>query len=215
MKELVDGYHRFRRDLYPTCKDVYAKLASGQQPPVLFITCSDSRVNPELYGQQDPGQLFVIRNAGNIVPTYGADSGSVSATIEYAMRGLRVSSVVICGHTGCGAMGALLHPEDLGDLPEVESWVQQAEAARQVVEARYPAEEEDVRLQKCVETNVLIQIQHLQTHPSVAERLAEGNLTIFGWVFDISTATLHQYNESKREYAPLDNNLYPVTPLFI
>ncbi len=180
---------------------LYRKLASGQSPRALFITCSDSRVDPEAITQMEPGEIFVIRNAGNIVPALGADSGSVSASIEYAVQALQVPNVIICGHSGCGAMKAVLHPDTLEGLPEVDAWIHHASASKAVLDAKYPGVEgEDERLACCVEINVLIQAQNLLTHPTVAARVATGTLKVYGWVFDISTGQCSVFNPASRAF---------------
>src|SRR5919199_3192505 len=138
MDHLLSSYQRFRSEVYPEHRQLFESLATGQHPSVLFITCSDSRVVPDLIMQSDPGDLFVCRNAGNIVPPYGEMTGGVSATIEFAVAVLNVSSIVICGHSDCGAMKALLHPEKVQDLPTVRAWLRQAETPRRMVMENYP-----------------------------------------------------------------------------
>ena len=185
MYRLLEGVRSFRREVYPRRRDVYEKAArTPQRPDTLFVTCADSRIDPELITQSGPGEIFVTRNVGNLVPAYGEMLGGVSAVIEYAVAALDVSHVVVCGHTDCGAMKALLHPEQAKQLPTVEAWLRNAEAARRVVDAHGPAADGDL-LNALIEENVRLQMTHLRTHPSVAGRLAEGRLTVHGWVYDI------------------------------
>lgn len=204
MKDVIAGHGRFRATVYAAKKDLFEKLGNGQAPRALFISCSDSRVDPELLTGMDPGQLFVIRNAGNIVPAHRADvGGSVSAAIEYAMTALQVPNVIVCGHSGCGAMKAVLHPEDLGGLPEVAGWISHAAAARATLDAEEAERGENERLGRCVELNVLAQIDNLVTHPSVAARVARRDVRIYGWVFDIPTGEVRAYDPSTHHFEKL------------
>lgn len=204
MKEIIEGHGRFLSRAYPEKKHLYESLGKGQSPRALFVACSDSRVDPEFLTQVNPGELFVLRNAGNIVPAHGADAGSVSATIEYAMKVLRVANIIVCGHSGCGAMHALLHPEGLEGLPEVTSWLRQAWAARAVLDAEHPdLTDEATRLDRCIEFNVLTQASNLLTHPSVAARAAVGEVKIYGWVYDIPTGQVRVYDPERHLFEPL------------
>ncbi len=133
MRKLIEGVERFRARAYPAREALFKKLAAGQSPSTLFITCSDSRVDPSLITQTEPGDLFVIRNAGNFVPAYGSEGEGVAASVEFAVVGLQVTDVVICGHSDCGAMKGLLKPEGLSGLPQVAAWLRHAQAARSTV----------------------------------------------------------------------------------
>ncbi|WP_416360766.1 carbonic anhydrase [Burkholderia cepacia] len=130
MRDIIDGFLRFQRDIYPQREALFKQLATSQNPKALFVTCSDSRVVPELLTQREPGELFVIRNAGNIVPSYGPEPGGVSATVEYAVAVLGVRDIVICGHSDCGAMGAISRCTCLDHLPAVANWLRHADSAR-------------------------------------------------------------------------------------
>ena len=141
MDKIIEGFLKFQKDVFPQRSALFKSLAEQQNPQVLFVTCSDSRVVPELLTQQDPGDLFVIRNAGNIVPSYGPEPGGVSATVEYAVSVLKVTDVVICGHSNCGAMAAISSCQCLDHLPAVAHWLRYADVARAIVEAReYPTQ---------------------------------------------------------------------------
>ena len=167
MKELTKGVMRFETEIYPEKKDFFDKLIARQYPQALFVTCSDSRIVPSMITDSAPGALFTIRNAGNIVPPYGDFMGGVSATIEYAVMALAVKNIIVCGHTHCGAMAAAMHPETILHMPIVKSWLNHAESARRVVlgyENLTPKQQANVM----VEENVLAQLDHLRTHPSVA-----------------------------------------------
>ncbi len=192
MHRLVAGVRSFRKNAFPERKRLFAELAAGQRPQTLFIACADSRIVPELITQTDPGELFVCRNIGNIVPAYGEMLGGVSAVVEYACVALEVSNIVICGHSDCGAMKALLTPDDpsLRAMPTVASWLRNAEAARSVLAATQPGLEGEARVQALVEQNVRTQLAHLGTHPAVAARLATGQLALHGWVYSIETGSV-------------------------
>jgi carbonic anhydrase len=189
IRGLVAGVRRFREDAFPRRRRLFAELAGGQQPHTLFIACADSRIVPELITQTDPGELFVCRNIGNLVPAYGEMLGGVSAVVEYACVALEVGDIVVCGHSDCGAMKALLDPADpkLRQMPTVASWLRNAEAARSVVAATQPDLAGEAQVQALVEQNVRTQLGHLGTHPAVAARLATGKLALHGWVYSIET----------------------------
>ena len=203
-KRLIEGVRRFQREVYPLNKAKYQQLIKeGQKPHALFITCADSRVDPELITQSGPGEIFVSRNVGNLVPPYGELPGGVSALIEYAVAALQVSHVVVCGHTDCGAMVGLLHPEKVGGLPMVTSWLRNGEAGLSIVRNRKTPRTQHSVLEELIEENVLQQLQHLRTHPSVAGRLAEGTLALSGWVYDIAQGVIHIYDEEQRKFLPV------------
>ena len=187
LQELKAGIRLFRTKVYPENEATYRKAVSEpQRPHALFITCADSRIDPELITQSGPGDLFVTRNVGNLVPAYGEMMGGVSAVIEYAVSALKVQHVVVCGHSDCGAMKGLLHPEALATMPTVKSWLKNAHAALSVAESLAEADEKPSDLmRRLTEENVLLQMQHLRTHPSVAGAMAREELTISGWVYDI------------------------------
>jgi carbonic anhydrase len=189
LAELKAGIRRFRTDVYPQQEHIYRKAASeSQSPHALFVSCADSRIDPELITQSGPGDLFVTRNIGNLVPAYGEMLGGVSAVIEYAVMALKVQHVVICGHSDCGAMKGLLHPEGLEKMPIVQRWLMNAETALSVANSlSEPDEKPSSMMRRLTEENVLLQLQHLRTHPSVAGAMARGELTISGWVYDIGT----------------------------
>jgi carbonic anhydrase len=189
LAELKAGVRRFRTEVYPEQAEIYRKAGSESQTPhALFITCADSRIDPELITQSGPGDLFVTRNIGNLVPAYGEMLGGVSAVIEYAVSALKVQHVVVCGHSDCGAMKGLLNPESLETMPTVKTWLRNAQAALSVANSLAEHDESQIELiRRLTEENVLLQLQHLRTHPSVAGAMAREELTISGWVYDIGT----------------------------
>jgi len=204
---LVAGVRRFQQEVYPERKSAYQQaMREGQKPHALFITCADSRIDPELITQSGPGEIFVSRNIGNLVPTHGEPLGGVSAIIEYAVSGLQVSQVVVCGHTDCGAMIGLLHPEKVAQLPIVKSWLRNGDAALSIVRSRNTATDEHAALEELIEENVTLQLHHLRTHPSVAGRLAQGTLALSGWVYDIGHGIIRIYSEEHRKFIPVIDN---------
>ena len=205
-ERLFDGVRDFRKNVFPEQREHFAKLAGGQHPGTLFITCADSRVVPEMLTQTDPGELFVCRNIGNIVPPYGEMLGGVSAVIEYAVVALKVRNIVICGHSDCGAMKGLMNVNDptLARMPTVRSWLRNAEAARTVVEATRGEIAGEAKVQALVEQNVVTQLQNLETHPSVAAALATDAVTLHGWVYGIKEGDVRTYDAAERAFVPLD-----------
>jgi carbonic anhydrase len=200
---LLAGVRRFQMDAYPHREAEYRRVTrEGQKPHALVITCADSRIDPELITQSGPGDIFVCRNIGNLLPAYAEALGATSAIVEYAVAGLQISHVVVCGHTDCGAMIGLLHPEKVTNLPVVKSWLRHGEAALRIVRQRDTAKDEQRALEELTEENVVLQMQHLRTHPSVAERLAQGALALSGWVFDIEHGIVRVYDEEQRKFTP-------------
>jgi carbonic anhydrase len=182
---------------------LFEQLASGQHPEALFITCADSRVVPVLLTQTRPGDLFICRNAGNMVPPYGELHGGVSATIEYSVCALNVKHIIVCGHTECGAMKALLHPEGLESMPTVKSWLAHGEMARRIVVENYRDLTGDPLVHALTEENVVAQLQHLRTHPAVAARLARGEMSLHGWVYDIRTGNVDAWDHQRQRFVPV------------
>jgi len=211
VQQLVAGVHHFKRQVFRQQQELFARLAQGQSPQTLFITCSDSRIDPNLITHTDPGDLFVIRNAGNIIPAYSAASGGEIASIEFAITGVGVSDIVICGHSHCGAMKGLLHPEYVTEMPAVSEWLKHAEATRRIVKSKYGQRAEDEKLDVAIEENVLVQIENLQTHPAVAVALVEGKLKLYAWVYDIATGEVFAYDDDAEQYVPL-GDVRPVAP---
>lgn len=207
MKQIIDGIQKFQRDIYPEQKARYRELVNGQHPHALFIGCSDSRVVPELFMQQGPGDLFVARNVGNIVPPYTVDPSGVSSSIEYAVAVLKVPDVIICGHSGCGAMTAVLNgKEKLQALPETARWLSFSDAAEQVVAEHYARKSNQEKLNALVQENVLAQLRNLLTHPSVASAIQEKKVRLHGWVFDIATASVTAYDADADAFVPLSQS---------
>ena len=204
MEHLLSGVHQFHSQVFQRERDFFDKLVAGQSPSALFVTCSDSRVDPNLITQSGPGELFVLRNAGNIVPPYGASNGGESATIEYAVAALGVRDIVICGHSRCGAINALLHPEQARNLPLVTAWLNHAETTRRIVTENYGEATGDELLEIAVQEHVLVQIENIQTHPAVAVKLQRGELTLHGWVYHLESGEILAYSGDDRCFEPLN-----------
>lgn len=203
MEKLLKGIHKFQSDVFHARRDLFTRLVGGQNPQALFITCSDSRVVPELLTQADPGDLFVLRNAGNIVPSYSPGSSGEAATIEYAIRGLGVKDIIICGHTRCGAMQACLDPDCLESMPRVRSWLSHADASVEIVVTQYPSVTSEARWKVLIQENVLVQIENLKTHPAVAAALAENQVRLHAWVYKMETGQIFTYDPGSGQYLPL------------
>lgn len=205
MKKLVQGVHDFQTNYFSTQRELFERLAKGQNPDALFITCSDSRINPNLITQTNPGELFIVRNAGNIVPPHGSVVGGEQATIEFAIEGLKIQDIIICGHSHCGAVKALLDVESIREpMPCVYAWLNHAESTRRIVREKYEHfDKVDDLLNVAIQENVLVQLENLRTHPSVAAKLAQGKLKLHGWVYKIETGQVFAYDPSKGEFLAL------------
>ena len=206
MQQLIDGYSRFRSKVYPQHTKLFEKLAKGQQPHTLFISCSDSRVMPEMITQCDPGTIFSCRNAGNLIPPPTEVGSGVPATIEYAIRALKVTDIVVCGHSDCGAMKGILKRESLESLPVVRGWLEHAGPSarwltRMLKNTTSMSFEET--LEVVTEANIIVQMQNLRMHPSVDEALRQGGLELHGWMYDIGSGTVRQLDSERGEFRPL------------
>jgi carbonic anhydrase len=202
MDEIIAGVRAFQRDIYPRNWELFERLAVNQSPKALMITCSDSRVDPYLLTQARPGELFELRNAGNLVPPFGGPTGGVMATIEFAVAALGVPNIIICGHSGCGAIAGLLNPQQLRGMPRVAEWLKHAAVVRESIAAAGQLDAPDA-LQRAVEANVIVQLDHLRTHPTVANRLNGGKIKLHGWVYHIATGEVTSYDSNRREFVPL------------
>ena len=185
--------------VFPQMREMYERLAEKQRPDALFITCGDSRIDPSLLTGTDPGELFVERTPGNIVPVYDVDvSVGVSASIEYAVEVLGVKDIIVCGHSACGAMKSLLHPEHLQLLPATARWLKFAQPALEEFRRENTDKAED--LNRLTKINVLEQVQHLHTHPAVEARFKAGSLGLHGWMYEIHTGIVEAYNPATRGF---------------
>lgn len=201
MKKLITGLRDFKTNYYSSHQDLFEQLTHGQTPRVLFITCSDSRIVPNLMTNTDVGDIFVIRNAGNIIPPYGAANGGEGAAVEYAIHALGIQQIIVCGHSHCGAMKGLLKRESLeAEMPLVCEWLKHAEATRRLIRDNYSHYEGEELLEVTVAENVLTQIENLQTYPIVHSRLHQGTLKIYGWVYYLETAEVLAYDAESHSY---------------
>jgi len=208
LQKLLSGVAHYHTSVYPKLKESLEKtIREGQKPHALFITCADSRIDPESLTQSKPGEIFVLRNIGNMIPSYGEMLGGVSAVIEYAATALGVDQVVVCGHTECGAIMGLLNPEIVAPMPTVRSWLTNGEAALRIAKAKSGTKEKVPEMNTVIEENVLLQVRHLQTHPSVAGRIAEKSLSISGWVYDIGHGTVRVFDEDASAFVSYEHFL--------
>ena len=212
MNELIGRVFHFEKQVFPSNLDLYAKLASdGQSPKALMISCADSRVVPEHVMQAQPGDLFVCRNAGNIVPPFATANGGVSSTVEYAVLALGVRDIIVCGHSDCGAMKALVHPESLDNMPNVAAWLRHSNAAQRVAAESYPEAEDHQRVRIVAMENIVAQIAHLRTHPSVASGVARGEISLHGWFVDIHAGAVLGLDGTTGRFVPMrDDRPLPV-----
>jgi carbonic anhydrase len=208
MQRLIEGVHKFRTGEFGNYRKLFRKLSrEGQNPHTLFITCSDSRVLAELITHSRPGDLFVVKNIGNIVPPAGVrgDTNSTAAAIEFAVENLRVSDLVICGHSQCGAMAALLAETPVGPAtPHLRDWLALAAPVLETMKKNYPhLRERQARENAAAEENVLFGLDNLHSYSCVQARLADGTLRLHGWFFKIATAELFAYDPETRQFSPL------------
>ncbi len=203
MPKFAAGVVRFQRDVYPGMKSLFEALSKGQSPEALFITCSDSRIELGTLTQAEPGDLFVVRNAGNIVPPHSNSTGATTAAIEFAVGALKVPHIVICGHTDCGAMKGAMAPEKLDALPHVRDWLGYSRAAVEIVAAIGADLDDHDRMLLLLEQNVILQLNHLKTHPAVAVALATGALQLHGWVYDIKDGEVYAWDETVNDFKPV------------
>lgn len=208
MRKLIMGLQQFRSKYVSTHQELLEQLSRGQKPKVLFITCSDSRIDPNRLTNTDLGDLFVIRNAGNIIPPYGAANGGEGATLEYAIHALGIGQIVVCGHSHCGAMKGLLQVGELEQkMPLVYDWLKHAEATRRLVVDNYHDRSKEELLEIMIAENVLTQIQNLKTYPVVRSKLFDGSLKIYAWIYLIETGEVFAYDPKTHSYLLPQNML--------
>jgi len=191
----------------------FQSLTKGQDPSAILICCSDSRIVPNLITESRPGELFVIRNAGNIIPSFNPHTimpDSMIASIEYAITVLEIQEIIVCGHSNCGAMTSLVNPDSIPSLPVASKWLKYyaAEALENAKKKHHdhPDGSDELLIKSTIEKNVLLQIEHLKTHPVVQEAIAAGKLKIHAWVYDVGTRVMQEYSEEKEQFVPLKND---------
>ena len=217
MKKLLKGIVDFRQNVRPAVKDTFAVLALGQRPDTLFIACSDSRVVPNLFASTEPGDLFVIRNVGNLIPPYtegkdGPHFGSEAAAIEFALSALPITEIIVCGHSECGAVGALAQGQTPPNTPALGCWLRHGQSALKKLDAGARLGSHLERHNQLAQINVLEQLEHLKTYPVVKNRLADRQLRLHGWYFDIKGAEVYEYEPSEERFHLIDET-YAVTLL--
>ncbi len=207
MERLIEGLHQFQSEYFTTHRELFARLSLGQHPRALFITCSDSRINPHLITQTEPGELFIMRNVGNIIPPYNATNGGEAAAIEYAIHALEIENIIVCGHSDCGAIKGLLH---LGnnlaeEMPSVYGWLKQAEATRRVIKENYSSYTGTKLLNITIQENVLTQIENLRTYPVIRSKLSSNKLHIHAWIYEIQTGEVFSFCPKQGQFILLDS----------
>lgn len=208
MKKLVKGIVEFRKKLLPTYREKFSQLACGQSPDTLFITCSDSRIAPNWFASTDPGDLFVIRNVGNLIPDCGENGHSTAdeseaAGIEFAILNLNVKDIIVCGHSDCGAMHAILKDRKNVQAPHLRAWLRHGEDSLSRLKT-FKKNSSVGEVNELSQSNVLQQLDHLRSYPVVKERLATGTLKLHGWWFDLATANVYAYEESMKRFIVID-----------
>lgn len=202
MQSLVDGVHHFQNTGFERQRELFERLAEGQQPEACFITCSDSRIDTSLITGAKPGQLFSVRNIGNLVPCYGTSNNGEMAAVEFAITALGVQHIIVCGHTKCGAMKGLLDPDALKEMPATAAWLRHAEATAAIMRENYGHLEGDALWTACAEENVLVQLEHLHSLPVIASRLSRGKVNLHGWMYKIETGQVFAFDPSQRQFVP-------------
>ncbi len=215
MPKITRGIVRFNTEIYPQKKELFDKLAKGQNPEALFITCSDSRIDPNLLVQTEPGDLFIIRNAGNIVPPHSNYTGGTTASIEYAVAVLGVKHIIVCGHSSCGAMQGVMNPESVKELPHVSQWLSYSKAAHQIIEEKAQGCSDEEKLRMLIEENALLQLRHLVTHPHVAAKYATNKIQLHAWTYDIGLGEVKAYDEKQDCFVPVEERYAEDVKAFI
>jgi carbonic anhydrase len=203
MERLIEGHKHFLAKVFPGRKDQFHLLAESQAPEWLVITCADSRIVPDMILQTGPGDLFITRSIGNVVPVAGGDADGITATIEYAVAVLKVKDIILCGHSDCGALKAALNPKSLEKLPKARRWLSHVEGAFSHRQPLNPADGEHAELASLIRGNVVAQLANLRAQPSVAHAVVEGRLAVHGWYYDILRGRIERYDEDIKRFVPL------------
>lgn len=215
MQKLITGIHQFQKKEFRRKAKLFERLAGGQEPTALFFTCSDSRVNPNLVTQTEPGEIFVVRNAGNIIPPSPEIGGEV-ATIEFAVNSLKIKDIIICGHSDCGAMKGVLNPSAIGnDLKALKAWLGHARRTGEIMQTKYSHLKDKALLSATVGENVLVQVENLKTHAFIQKALDSGDLAIHGWVYKFETGEVFYYDTDDGQYhlLTLQKGMCPIYPM--
>jgi carbonic anhydrase len=206
MKKLITGIASFRKKLTEEKRTLFAKLAVEQKPDALFIGCSDSRVVPNLFASTDPGDLFVIRNIGNLVPPSGSlnQNSCVAAALEFSIFSLNISEIIVCGHSSCGAMHSLAHGIDSNCCPSLKSWLKYGEASTKKEHSELIINPQISEEDQISQINVLQQLKHIKTYSFVRDRLEKNTLRLHGLWFDIAHADVYFYEPSLNRFVLID-----------
>lgn len=203
LEKVTAGYKHFLAEVFPARQQQFRLLSASQAPEYLFITCADSRVVPDLILGTGPGDLFISRNAGNVVPVEAPEGDGVTATIEYAVEVLEVRHAILCGHSDCGALKAALDLKSLDALPKARRWLRHVDAAFEYKQPLDPADGDAAELGALIRGNVVAQLRNLKAQPAVAQAVAAGTLTVHGWYYDILTGGIERYDEGLRRFVAL------------
>lgn len=209
---ILDGLNHFQDHYFKDHQEMFERLCQGQTPDILFITCSDSRIDPNLLTHTQPGELFIIRNLGNIIPPHGTLNSSEGAGIEYAVESLNIKEIIVCGHSHCGSMKGLLQLSQLSEnMPLVYDWLKHhAESTRRIIRENYTTQDSEELLQIAIQTNVLSQIENLETYPSIRAKLHAGKLSLHAWVYEIETGHIFAYDAKQGKFVVLRKEPFPV-----
>jgi carbonic anhydrase len=212
IKRIIKGVSEFQNNYFNEHQEMFQQLSLGQNPEILFITCCDSRIDPNLMTQTKPGDLFIIRNFGNIIPPHSAVYSGEGATLEYAILSLNIKHIVICGHSHCGSMKALLRLQEVSEeMPIVYNWLKiHGESTRRLLKENYTKYEGEELLKIAIAENVLTQVENLETYPIIRSRMHAGTISLHAWVYEIETGKIFAYDASKGEYVILDTDPFPV-----
>lgn len=209
MKKLIQGIVEFRRKVQEGYRESFGWLATGQSPDTLFIACSDSRVVPNTFASTNPGDLFVLRNVGNLIPPCGKDGVSTSdeseaAAIEFSVLSLKVSDIIVCGHSECAAMLALVDNRNKIETPNLKNWLRHGDPAVDQLKSGVVLDSTLSKQNQLSQLNVLVQIEHVKTYPAVRKRVEDGTLALHGWWFDIAKADVWAFEEGLRRFILID-----------
>ncbi len=206
MQHLIKGVHYFQNVGFKQQKELFERLAEGQTPQVCFITCSDSRIDPNLITNAKPGQLFIVRNPGNVVPCYGTANNSAMAAVEFAVAMLGVKDIIVCGHTHCGAISGLFQPEKIANLRSLKEWLIHCDSTLEIIKDHYSHLHGDDLYTVASEENVLVQLEHLRSLPVIASRLTRGLINLHAWMYKIETGEMFVYESTESQFKKMQAN---------
>lgn len=203
MERLFKGIKKFQQEHFKKEEEFFSKISKNQSPDVLFFTCSDSRVDPNLITQSKPGELFIVKNVGNIVPACNTmrKKTCTAAAIEFALLMLKVTDIVVCGHSDCGALKALYYDEkDFGEMPNLKDWVDTASNVKNKVMSHLHDPTYKAKMEMTEKEYIIQQLENLKTYPLVAEAIKEEKLNIHGWYYEIGTGTVFAFNKRTGDF---------------